>query len=394
MHSSQLEAFSQLVDRIYAAALEPQGWGAAMEGLAVLHGSRTAMLFTPATAPADGGYAITHGVSEQMLQEWPRYVPYDPWTEAGLRLGVIRDGNVELGQDLVPDVQLVQSLFYREFMSRYGQRHMCTGVVFCEEAASQVPVVCTVHRGTDDAPFDAGSKQLHRLVVNHLSRAIGTMNRLRDAELKLAASLQALDRLLGGVALLGSRGEVLFLNSTAQVLVQGGDGLGLRAGNPLTDRLGWLRGDGPRETRLIEAEVRSVLGTDPLAVRHFSHGLRLARRDGGHLVLRMAPLSPHTDVPARLLNAAAIVFMADPAARLRLDAALLARLFGITQAECRVAECLLMGDSPAAVAAQLGVSENTVATHLKHLFTKTDTHRQPQLVRLLMGLAQAGAGPA
>jgi DNA-binding CsgD family transcriptional regulator/PAS domain-containing protein len=386
-----LEAFSKLVEQIYAAALDPLAWSPAMGQLASLQGSTTAILVTPATPPAEGGFAITHGVGEQEAQEWARYAPLDPWTEAGMRRGLMRNGNVVLGHDLVPDGNLQRSTFYKEFLSRYGHRHLCTGVVFgLDETSAQVPVVCSLHRSEGDEPFGPGQVQVHRLVVNHLSRAIGTSHRLRDAELRLAASLQALDRLHGAVLLLGHRGEVLFVNQAAQRLLHRADGLALQRGNPLTDQLGRLKGTSAGDTHAIEQEIARTLRFDPAKVEHFSHGLTLQKSSGtGHLVLRMAPLSPHSDVTAALMDAGAVVFVSDTGAHLSLDATLLQRLFGITPAECRLAEALLEGSGLAAVAARLGISENTAHSHLKRLFEKTDTHRQAELVRLLMGLVHA-----
>jgi DNA-binding CsgD family transcriptional regulator len=39
------------------------------------------------------------------------------------------------------------------------------------------------------------------------------------------------------------------------------------------------------------------------------------------------------------------------------------------------------------IADELSVSYQTVRTHLQHIFDKTDTHRQAELVRLLLRLA-------
>lgn len=391
MSIASIEAFSGLVDQIYAAALDPMAWAPAMDRLATLQRSTTAILVTPATPPVDGGFAIAHGVGEQEAQEWGRYAPLDPWTEAGMRRGLMRNGTVVLGHDLVPDSELLLSTFYKEFLSRYGHRHLCTGVVFgLDETSGQVPVVCSLHRSERDKPFGAEQVRVHRLVVNHLSRAIGTSQRLRDAELRLAASLQALDRLHGAVLLLGQRGEVLFANQAALRLLQKGDGLALHRGNPLTDRLGLLKGAAAGDTRAIEREIAHTLQFDPTKAEHFSHGLTVQKPSGtGHLVLRMAPLSRQSDVTAALMDAGAVVFVSDTGARLTLDASLLQRLFGITPAECRLAEALLEGSGLVAAARRLSISENTAHSHLKRLFEKTDTHRQAELVRLLMGLVQS-----
>lgn len=388
MNTQQLEAFSNVIDRIYAAALDPACWTPTMEALADLHRARTAILFTPATPPSAGGYAISHGVSAQEMADWALYVDEDPWVAAATRRNLFQDGMVVLGQDLVPDSELVRSRFYENFLRRYGNRHLCTGVVFGAAVPGQVPVACSLHRGVADSAFDESSRTIHHLVINHLSRAIGTASRLKEAELRLAASLQALEQLQGALLLMGRRGEVLFANPAAMALMGTGRPLRLRTGNPLTDSLGWLEGWSSQTTQEITRELQRVLHADLTQVSHFTMGLAVPKPTGqGSYVVRMARLSPQSDITASLMNAGAIVFISDPDAGLVLEDQLLKRLYGISPAERRVAEGILAGDNLPAIALRLGISENTASTHLKRLFAKTDTHRQSQLVRLLMGLA-------
>lgn len=68
----------------------------------------------------------------------------------------------------------------------------------------------------------------------------------------------------------------------------------------------------------------------------------------------------------------------------------LARRWGLTPAQARVAERLARGQSVREIAAELGVSRSTVRTHLKAIFAHTDTHRQAQLVQRLL---TEGQGP-
>ena len=77
-----------------------------------------------------------------------------------------------------------------------------------------------------------------------------------------------------------------------------------------------------------------------------------------------------------------------------LDPSTLRELFGLTEAEARVAEAYLHADTVKDVAALLGVSANTVKTHLAAAYLKTGCTRQAQLVRLLMSLSDLGDGPA
>ncbi|HEV7285793.1 MAG TPA: helix-turn-helix transcriptional regulator, partial [Kaistia sp.] len=56
--------------------------------------------------------------------------------------------------------------------------------------------------------------------------------------------------------------------------------------------------------------------------------------------------------------------------------------FRLTQAEIRLVLALERGDSLGAFAGANNLSLHTVRTHLKSIFSKTNTHRQHELVAL------------
>lgn len=247
----------------------------------------------------------------------------------------------------------------------------------------------------DSATCTAANHQLHALITQHLSLALGAALRLRDSEFRLTTSLQALNRLHSAVLLLGRRGNVLFANRNALALlgpaqaeVQG-PVLRLRAGNPITDALGWLQAASAGEQAALDAELRAALGRDPLCTAHFAHGLALHGPGAqAGLLLHAVPLAEQSsELWCRLLQPGALVFITDPQAVPVLDPALLRRLYGISAAECRVAQELLHGQTLQATARHLHLGDNTVKTHLQQLFEKTSTSRQPQLMRLLLALA-------
>jgi DNA-binding CsgD family transcriptional regulator len=60
----------------------------------------------------------------------------------------------------------------------------------------------------------------------------------------------------------------------------------------------------------------------------------------------------------------------------------LATTFGLTGAEARVLSALLEGLSLSDIASRQQVSKNTIRSHLQHLFEKTNTRRQSDLVRI------------
>jgi DNA-binding CsgD family transcriptional regulator len=67
------------------------------------------------------------------------------------------------------------------------------------------------------------------------------------------------------------------------------------------------------------------------------------------------------------------------------DEGALSRVYGLTRGEAALAKRRIQGRSIEEAAGELFISTHTARTHLKRIFMKTDTHRQPEfLVRMLL----------
>jgi DNA-binding CsgD family transcriptional regulator len=83
-------------------------------------------------------------------------------------------------------------------------------------------------------------------------------------------------------------------------------------------------------------------------------------------------------------RAVAAVYISDPAQNEEVSERMLVRLHRLTRAEAKVAALIASGASGRKVAQRLNVSYNTVKTHLKHIYGKTSTRGQGELIRLFM----------
>ena len=63
--------------------------------------------------------------------------------------------------------------------------------------------------------------------------------------------------------------------------------------------------------------------------------------------------------------------------------------FGLTVAESGLATELLKGDGRKSAARRRGIADNTARTQLSSIFDKTGTHRQAELIRLLLDATDA-----
>jgi len=91
--------------------------------------------------------------------------------------------------------------------------------------------------------------------------------------------------------------------------------------------------------------------------------------------------------------ASVAVFMQDPLAAPLMPGEAFARLHRLTGAELRVLLALAQGLGAREAADLLGIGEPTVRTHLQHMFAKTQTLRQADLLRLLQTSTPAVRAP-
>jgi DNA-binding CsgD family transcriptional regulator len=127
--------------------------------------------------------------------------------------------------------------------------------------------------------------------------------------------------------------------------------------------------------RLREVPEAHSVKAEPIIVRRFRKH---------PIVLHILPIPVAAKNP--FLCARVLVVFRDPGVPALTKPNVLQGLFKLTSAETRLAMLLGAGDSLDSAAQQLNVSLETSRTQLKSLFSKTETHRQGELVALLARL--------
>lgn len=80
----------------------------------------------------------------------------------------------------------------------------------------------------------------------------------------------------------------------------------------------------------------------------------------------------------------ALVFVSDPVHIIATDSDLIAKTFDFTRAEALVARHLIGGEDVDDIARELNLSWHTVRNQMKHLYSKTNTHKHCELLHLLL----------
>ena len=91
-------------------------------------------------------------------------------------------------------------------------------------------------------------------------------------------------------------------------------------------------------------------------------------------------------LPAPAISAALLPVLTRLHSETGLCVNLLSQVFGLSPAEARLAAALADGLSPEQAARKLGIAKATVRSQLKGVFSKTETHRQSELVAVLSRL--------
>lgn len=386
----ELTRFSDVVGLIYEGAMEPGRWTKdILPAMADYIHAPIANLLTPYRTPSDGGFIYQHGMLRQQLELYvSRYHAEDIHGQVAAAKRLVFEGNVALDTDMISREQLLESKYYKEYLSRdKNMGQLMSAVVFGADSISAVPAaVCTFWRSFDAPMYAEQDRERLKLLVPHISRSLGVMQRIRSAELTVATSLAALDRLPMGVLLTDATGAVTFANRAAQRMLEACDGLRLKKFTRASG-LGNLSADSELANRAIAAALRSTLNRDPYSTEHFSDCVRVPRSSGNTAyTLQFSALGSHTEFGAG--NAAsAIVFLADGAQQVKVEPGLLQSAYGLSPAEARVAIALLECSSAQEVADYLNVSSNTVRTQIKQIYAKLGVDTRARFVKLMMGLA-------
>jgi DNA-binding CsgD family transcriptional regulator len=146
----------------------------------------------------------------------------------------------------------------------------------------------------------------------------------------------------------------------------------------------------PIAATLQSPTLRALAARDPRPAQ----ALILTYEDGQPgLILQLSPIGPQSMSRSPGPHACVLGVLIDRSSSASLEPSMLRDLFGLTDAEARVAEAYLRVDTVKEVGVMLGVSANTIKTHLAAVYLKTGCTRQAQLVRLLMSLSEISDEP-
>lgn len=227
------------------------------------------------------------------------------------------------------------------------------------------------------ATIEARLRQVRR-IKDKSGREINDLRRaMKDIKTQaLTSASRALDLVSPGILLFDRNGRILYANRAAHTMARNNEGLHL--GDTLTTAL-------TSETKQLRQALFEVIDAGNMAGERV-RCLSLARNDIGRPLLAFICSLERTDY-----GPAAVLLLADPDRRVRVPQKVVAKLFGLTPTESRIALALAEGQRTEKIAADMNITATTVAFHLRNLFQKTDTNRQADLIALILAASMSFA---
>ncbi len=353
-----MDTSAELVPVLYAALLGETGWQDFVDRFALLADVECATLFFHDAPSGKGAITLQTGIPEAAQRDYlSHFGPLNPWM---WQVGRTPIGTAILGEQIVARDRFRRTEYYNDFLNRYDLE---TGVgVTIEGHDGRFLLMSTLSGDTNEERNLVRAGLLTRLAP-HLRRASDFYRRHRLGGLGSELSAHLGERAGMAVALTDVVGKVAYASPGATDILDGGGLAGLGPGQVLRFR----------DSDLQDAFQRMLTG---------GAGLCPVTMIRAGIEVTLLPLGNGEASAFFSGSMVAVIF-----ARRAWDAAELAKRFGLTRAEARVAAAILDGQRPAGIARAAGLSVETVRSQLKAVFSKTGAEGQAHLVRIATGLA-------
>jgi DNA-binding CsgD family transcriptional regulator len=361
----QFDDLLQLIDNVYAAALDEAAWSNLAPQIARTFDSTSTTFQIQRIGDSSQILSMTDNVNARIDDYRAHYWQRDIWVERAVQL--IGMSHVGASADIVTDKEFQETEFYRDWC-RHLDVFYVVGAVF--PSGPGTLGVLGIHRPRPAGTYEEEDKYLVSRFLPHLQRALRVRDQLGQAAIQRSVSSDILDRCDTAALLVAADGLILYANRNAESLLAGGSAICQRCGRLTATR-------DPENGRLaaLIREACSMTG-----VRGADGIMALRRVKQQPLSILVAPLRmAWLGHPA----AGAIVFIRDPNRSMSATTTLRA-LFGFTPTEARIAQALANGKTIAEIAAVNRANLQTVRKQIKNIFAKTGTNRQAQCVAVIL----------
>lgn len=366
----------QLIELIYQAATDNGSADLLSAACAKVFDSESCLIYfaelstLPSTIPEVAGVlSKTENFTNKNMSAYVDY--YHDRNEWYARAWKNNTPFVVLGQELIDTTSLLRTE-WSDYLRMTDTLHVIGGQYHISK--NHLGLI-GIHRSPTQGAYDELDRRKMEMLLPHFQRAMQLRKKLEMAEQCNALSLDILGNLGVGMILVETDCRVLFVNRTADKLLQQQCGLIVSQGRlcPKISR------DAASFRKLVSeaAKTSAGLGVGSGGVIYLSNPA------GKKQPVLIAPMRSDS-ISVYSVNATVAVVFSAPATDGLNPESYLTQRYGLTASEARLLSALIAGQDLADYAESAGVGIGTVKTHLKSLFNKTDCHRQVELVRTVL----------
>ena len=369
-----------LVSAIYRTAAEPTLWPQTIAQVADSIGSFGGLLTYTAPPGESNNFAVVGRLRDDLTELYLQRYTSNPLSRAMVR---VTPGQVIATSQLVDMIKLRHSPFHADILlpqAIIDQVAFTHASLTRNGSAGGMGFMLNARQLED---VDRAAIRLARLVP-HLTRAIDLTLCVGRHESGAWQLERMLDVMPGAALLLEGTGAVLHMNGAAEKLLNEADGLALVCADGVH-----VQAQVPDEARRFTSCIGAALSVARGDDCSLGGALRISRPSGRPaLIVMVTPLPPPSFSLWQAVDggARALVQIVDPCAPVLAQADRLKQAIGLTATEARVAALIGVGMSTTEAAATLGISPNTVKTHLARCFEKASVHSQAALARLIASI--------
>lgn len=366
-----------ILDSVYAAAndLTTDKWGNVYDQISdfLSSGHGGFDLYAPST---EQYVSTSYSLSEEQLKPYFEYFQHcNPFRDT---VRSMKQGDSFSRLSSMADDEFLKTEIYQDYFRKLDIFHIDRWVLLSEGGIS---ASVFFSRPRSMRPFSDEEHESIRLITQHLKRAFSTYFRLAKIQDENLSYLDATDRLTQAFVLVNKECKISIANRSAEEAFASKNGL-------MVGKNGVLSATDPADNSRLRKAVESVFERKINVESTMGGSITVQRQDGARpLQLLITPYGEDHS-PSFGSRRMAMIFVHDPEKTIVPDENILMQLFGLTRTEAKCSSYLASGKSMAELCDSMCITLNTARTHLKHIFSKTETNRQSELVSLIL------SGPA
>jgi DNA-binding CsgD family transcriptional regulator len=366
-----LEQFSATIEMIYAAAVDPTLWQAALRAIEDYTGSTGAVLNLVPKSAAALPVCLAGSFSDDDCAE---YAANYMWRCPRIAFAQMHpDVPVHWDHLILTEYEMDRDATY-EWYGSHGLRYYVAGWIGGTETHH---AYMSLQRSRRQGHVEPENVEQFKLVMKHMAQALALAVRLGTLDQQCRFDLALIDAMPQAVFALDRAGKVVMTNAKADRLLSEGDAL--------------VAFDGKLQCRIgsnharFDSAVAAALDADTSESK--GGWVRIERSSSRRALMALVAPLISSESPFGAIEPKALVIIGDAADALAVEEEALHDLFSLTQAEARLACALSGGHSIESAAALFGVQSATIRSELKSVFRKTGVNRQQDLVRLITSLS-------